>query len=91
MSGTVPGPLLGKQVALPAALSADVAAAVNGHIDDLQAHKARPHRGMAAIDMRHELDRLEVRNRVMVQTCLTLYQQLAHGSKNTLLESIRYQ
>ena len=64
---------------------------MTSNIDDLlQAHKTRPHRGMADIDLRHELDRLEQRNGVMVQTCLALYQQLAQGGKNRLLESLRY-
>jgi len=79
------------RAAVPPDLARSVANVVQGHVDDLQAHKTRPHKGMAAVDLRHELDRLEQRNAVMVQTCLGLYQQLASGGKNNVVEDLKRQ
>jgi len=80
-----------KTVAVPAELASSMAGIVRGHVDDLQAHKMRPQKGMAAVELRHELDRLEQRNGVMVETCLALYQQLLTGGKNNLVEDLKRQ
>jgi hypothetical protein len=51
-------------------LAQSVASVVKDHVDDLEAHKSRPRRGLTAVDLKSELERLELRNAVMVHICI---------------------
>jgi len=51
-------------------LEQSVASVVKDHVDDLEAYKLRPRRGLTAVDLKSELERLELRNAVMVHICI---------------------